>query len=331
MANKYQAKMAGYSEGAGFIANRQKTLRALGGSQAAANDWSAQYARGRTPGGGGTSSSSYSGSYRSGPGGGGGADVDAYAKTVGDAYAAAKARAEGRSDLLRSGYRQAEADVLGRMKGIFDPARQRQIQRGKERSAATQQDLISKGLSTSTIVPTAQAINQRETDAALADISSQEARMQSSAMERIRLAGLGQIERENEIYPNLPMHGAAIEDYGKYGGGSGSSFSPSGGGPAASSPYSGTTFSIGGKQPGFSTPNWLSKTNAPYHNLVSGRTSYTEKGVTDPSMGGQTRGYRPRRKKKTSSGYKTLSDGSNYKAGSGDFGWGATTSGFWGT
>lgn len=135
------------------------------------------------------------------------------------AYEAARRANERRYQEILGGYGQRYEDVMGALQGYGGQARADILQRGESMKAGALQDLVSRGLAGTTILPTVRAGIERQTAGNLARQAETMGMSVAGMMAQLSGQRLGFMERREDMYPNLGMYYGMLQNYGRYGGG----------------------------------------------------------------------------------------------------------------
>ena len=140
--------------------------------------------------------------------------------SYGSDYDEARAANEARYKEILAGYGQRTADVMGQLEGYGDQRGQDISRAYSNLSARGNQDLISRGLTASTIKPTMEAGFLRREQAEQRRLGEDLTRMRVDTGARLEGDRLGFMERKNEPYPDLGAYTQAALAMGQSGMGS---------------------------------------------------------------------------------------------------------------
>lgn len=113
----------------------------------------------------------------------------------------ARAANIGRYEEIKGGYAGLERDLLNLIQGMGAAERGRIGEAWQAQESGMAQNLMSRGLSSSTLMPAMQMGVERGRSSDLLALSETLARRRAEIMERVRGQGLGFMERREDVYP----------------------------------------------------------------------------------------------------------------------------------
>ena len=163
---------------------------------------------------GGIPYSMYKSATSSGSAGyGGNPYIDEYKK----AYAEAKAANEKRYEEILQGYNERYGRGMGYINSLSNQQEADAREAGQMRMGNMEQDLVSRGLTGTTIKPTQEALINRETDANVRRIEDEKLRERLATDASLSGDTLGFMERREDIYPDMNLYANLMQQYGRYG------------------------------------------------------------------------------------------------------------------
>jgi len=120
-----------------------------------------------------------------------------------------------RFEEVKGGYTDLLNSALERVRGIGGQEKKDIVSRGEGQIARGQQDLISRGLTGTTIAPTVAQGFRRDTQAALARLSDRQTEREVGLTTDIEGKRLNFIERRNDIGPDAGLYANLLRDAGR--------------------------------------------------------------------------------------------------------------------
>ena len=137
--------------------------------------------------------------------------IDEYTK----AYGEAKEANEARYAEVLGGYRKRYNEALAELEGMGSQEKADITSRWNAESSKGQQDLTSRGLTGTTVLPTMKGMYEREKGSSLGRLDERLRREKIGLMTGLSGDTLGFMERREDVYPDLSMYANLASKYGQ--------------------------------------------------------------------------------------------------------------------
>jgi len=116
---------------------------------------------------------------------------------------------------IKAGFETRTSEAVSGLKGAGEISRKGIVQRGAQASSAAAQDLVSRGLSGTTIAPTVQRGVQRETESNLAGLDERLRLNQAQLKSNLEKDRLLFEERREDVGPNMNLYSNLLQQAGR--------------------------------------------------------------------------------------------------------------------